>query len=263
MSEIQSSLSRPEGTSSATGLNRDDIARRTRLYTISFIVPALNEGEGIVETVRQIKIAAETLFDRFEVVLVNDGSTDNTGEVMDRLAAADARVRAVHNPVNLGLGGAYKRGVEAARLDYVIMVPGDNAHPADGLVPILARIGEADIIIPYVINREARSYIRRVLSGGFSGIINVLFGLQVPYFNGLVLHRRELVLAARIETNSFAYQAEALIKLIRRGHSWVAVGTEIAERSAGNTKAFRFRNVRQIFWIVVRLFWTLRILGRR
>ena len=100
---------------------------------VSFVVPALNEGRAVEETVAEIAAAAQPLLDRFEIVLVNDGSSDDTGAIMDALAADHAHITVLHNSTNLGLGGAFRRGVEGARLEFVMMIPGDNAHPADGL----------------------------------------------------------------------------------------------------------------------------------
>jgi hypothetical protein len=151
------------------------------------------------------------------------------------------------NPRNLGLGGAYKAGVAAASGIHVMMVPGDNAHPAHGITPIIAAVDSADMVIPYVTNPEVRSFMRRLASRGFVVIMNALFGLEVPYYNGLVVHRLDLLREIEIETDSFAYQAEAVVKLLKRGAKFQTVGVEINTREHGNTKAFRVSNVINVF----------------
>ncbi len=84
--------------------------------------------------------------------------------------------------------------------------------------------------------------------------MNSLFGLDVPYYNGLVVHRLELLRGIEIETDSFAYQAEAIVKLLKRGASYATVGVEISTREHGGTKAFRLSNVVR----VLRALWDLK-----
>jgi dolichol-phosphate mannosyltransferase len=219
---------------------------------VSFVVPALNEEDNIAGTVDEIRRAARTL-DDYEIILVNDGSTDRTGEIMNALAAFDRRIKVVHNPHNLGLGGAYKVGIAQAALPHVIMIPGDNCHPADCIATILARVGEADVIIPYVANTRVRSFMRRAVSSAFTGLMNLLFRQRVPYYNGVVLHRTRLIQNITIETDGFAYQAEALIKLLRSGASTASVPIQLGERGDRRTRAFRLTNVATVAETIWRL----------
>jgi glycosyltransferase involved in cell wall biosynthesis len=223
--------------------------------TISVVVPALNEEANIALAVREIiEALGQAHFSDWEIVLVNDGSTDRTASVMERLATENPRIRVVHNGSNLGFGGAYKSGLAAATLEYVIMVPGDNELPATGLLPILEAVGKADIVVPYWINTETRSWLRRLASYGFTAIMNVLFGLRLKYYNGTAVHRTKLVRQITINSNGFDYQAEALIKLLRRGCSYVQVGTSLGQRRAGTSKALRPKNVIIVLTSIARLF---------
>lgn len=231
--------------------------------TVSFVVPALNEEGNIADTVSEIRKAAEGHVRQFEVLLIDDASTDRTGEIMAELASSDSRVKVIHNQRNLGLGGSYKAGVAAARYDYVIMVPGDNNHPAEGIVPILEKAGEADIVIPYVTNRGVRSPLRRFFSTGFVWLLNFLFRQNVRYYNGIVLHRSALLRTIRIQTDSFAYQAEAILKLLRRGATYVEVGVKIAEHGEKQSTAFRLRNVVKTCLAILHLVGTVYLTPRR
>jgi dolichol-phosphate mannosyltransferase len=211
---------------------------------LSFVVPCYNEAPNLDGTVVEIeKSAREAGLASYEIVMVDDGSSDGTAEAIRSLAETKPYVRPVINPRNLGLGGAYKAGVAAAGGLYVMMVPGDNAHPAHGITPILAAVSSADMVIPYVINPQVRGLTRRLASRGFVVVMNTLFGLKVPYYNGLVVHRLDLLREIEIETDSFAYQAEAIVKLLKRGADFETVGVEISNREHGTTKAFRASNV--------------------
>ncbi len=227
---------------------------------VTFIVPCYNEAKNISGTLAEIDAAFRASgLASYEIVVVDDCSTDNTGEIVAARAASDPRVRLVTNKQNLSLGGAYKVGVKTAHGTYVIMVPGDNAHPHDGITPILQQAGKADIIIPYVRNPHARSWLRRMGSRAFTSLVNALFGLDVPYFNGLVLHKTALLRTIDIRANDFAYQAEALVKLLRNGASYSKIPVDIAERAEGHSSALRPRNIYRVIktilslWVSVRL----------
>lgn len=214
---------------------------------VSFVVPCFNERENVADALCEIEKAAdEAGVAKYEILAVDDCSTDGTGALVAALTQQKPYVTLISNPHNLGFGGAYKEGVKRAIGTYVIMVPGDNAHPRDGIIPILRRAGEADIVIPYAANPEARSRPRRATSFLFTFLINRLFGLSVPYFNGLVLHKTALLQTIEIKTSGFAYQAEALVKLILDGATYCTVPVTISERNTGRSSAFTLKNVYRV-----------------
>jgi dolichol-phosphate mannosyltransferase len=208
---------------------------------ISFVVPCFNEEDNVeptVETIRRVMAPPA----EYEIILVDDHSLDRTLQRMQSLAEADPRVRVVHNPVNLSMGGAYKRGVAVVRGTHVIMVPGDNGFPAASIGEVLRHIGEADIVIPVVTNPWSRTWFRALASRGFTLLLNWLFWLDVGYYNGAVLQRTVLLRSVDIKTNGFAYQAEALVKLIARGASYTHCRVPIQDREAGHSTALSLKN---------------------
>lgn len=215
--------------------------------TVSFIVLALNEERHIEATIGTIVSAAATSrVSEYEMVLVNDGSTDRTGALMDAAARQNSRLRVVHNERNLGFGGAYKRGVAAAHGEYVMIVAGDNAMPVTSVTTILNHLGKADIIFPYVTDAKDRPLIRRVGSRGFTTVINKLFGLRLRYYNSMV-PRRELLNKIKINTDGYASQAEGAIKMIRAGASYIEVGVVHGHASGGGSSAVRPKNLLKVF----------------
>src|SRR5712691_5510376 len=148
--------------------------------TISFVIPALNEEANIADAVREAAAAMGDRFRDYELLLFDDGSTDRTGAIMDDLAAADpAHVRVTHNPTSRNLGGVYKQGIALARMDYILMVPGDNENPGHALQAPFDAIGGADIVLPYPVNSAVRGFARNTVSRIYVGLLNRLFGLRV------------------------------------------------------------------------------------
>jgi glycosyltransferase involved in cell wall biosynthesis len=208
---------------------------------VSFVVPCFNEEDNVAATVESARRSVPAGKD-YEVVLVDDCSTDRTLERMQALAAKDPRITVVHNPVNLSLGGSYKAGVARASGRYVIMIPGDDGFPAHSIREILSRAGQADIVIPVVTNPGVRTRFRAFASRSFVALLNGMFRLDVRYYNGAVLHRLDVLRSIEIRTNGFAYQAEALVKLIARGASYTQCEVTIQERAAGRSSALSVRN---------------------
>lgn len=200
-------------------------------------------------------------FGDYELLLFDDGSTDRTGRIMDELAAADPRhVRVTHNPTPRNLGGVYKQGIALARMDYVLMVPGDNENPGHALQAPFDAIGRADIVLPYPVNSDVRGPARHLVSRVYVGLLNRLFGLRVRYYNGTVIHRTANLKNLPIQTSSFAYQAEILIKLLCAGKSFVEVPIRIDPPKEGRrSRAFRWKNMVQVGRTLGGLFVDLRI----
>src|SRR5215471_12895260 len=206
-----------------------------------FVIPCFNEEDNVGPTVGSVRKAMGERND-YEIILVNDASTDHTLERMRALAVNDPRIHVLDNPTNLGFGGSYKRGASVATATYVMMLPGDDGFPGHSIAEILGHAGKADIIIPVVTNRGARHWFRAFASRGFTTLLNWAFWLNVGYYNGAVLQRNELLRTIEITTNSFAYQAEALVKLIARGATYRHCYVSIQERAAGRSSALSLKN---------------------
>ncbi len=214
---------------------------------LTVVVPCYNEAPFILDTIDQVAAAAaESKIAAFEILVIDDCSKDESPALVAKRAKTQSFVKLVRNARNLGFGGAYKEGVRRASGEYVIIVPGDNCFPSRSIAGVLGKLGTADIVIPFTVNPETRPWRRRALSRGFTMLVNALFGLRVPYYNGIVLHRTALLRTIEIRTDSFAFQAEALVKLIRQGASYETVGIELKESPQKATSAFRLRNVLRV-----------------
>ena len=203
-----------------------------RPITITFIIPALNEEAVVEMVVRRILAVVDGRFTDYEMLLINDGSTDSTGAIMDRIAAGHDKVRVLHNKGNIGLGASYQPGVNEGRFDYVMLLCGDGGLPAESLPAIFDQIGKADIVIPYMLNlRQIKIPLRYLLSRTYSNVLNLLFGFRLRYYNGLPIHRMALVRSIQVTSRGFGFQAEILIKLLKSGCTYVEAGVEGAEET--------------------------------
>lgn len=229
--------------------------------SLTVIVPAFNEEPNLERAVTDYERAVSGSAARYEFIVFNDCSRDRTGEIADRLAAANPRIRVVHNAVNRGLGYNFREGVRLARHEFCMFLAGEGDVQAESVTRILSAAGTADIVIPYIGNPEVRPRIRRLLSAAFTSTVNALFGLRVRYYNGCALFRTADLRSVPMTTDSFAFQAEVLVRLLRQGRSYTELPYLI--RPTTGTESFRLRNLAGVARTLARLFIELRVCGRR
>jgi len=211
-------------------------------YSISFIIPALNEEVVLRTFIEQVLEKVEGKIAEFEIILINDGSTDATGKIMDELASRHRTISVIHNHRNLGFGNSYIRGLQRAKQTYVMLLCGDGGLPASSLPAIFDKIGSADIVIPWMVNlREIKSPARHLLSKTYTTLLNLLFGIRLHYYNGLPVHRLGFLKQLSITSGGFGFQAEILVKMIKSGCTYVEVGVNGAEET-NRSSALRLRN---------------------
>jgi len=225
----------------------------TSKATISLIVPALNEAAVVGSVLEGIHDEAARRFTDFELIAVDDGSSDATGRIMEDFARRRANVRVLRNARNLGLGGSFRRALKDARFQYVMLLCGDGGLPARSLPAIFDRIGSADLVLPYMTNlQRIKSPSRYLVSRTYQNLLNVLFGFRIRYYNGLPVYRRSLLNAINIKSNGFGFQGEIIVKLLKSGCTYVEVGVEGAEQK-GKSFAFRPRNIVSVTRTLLRL----------
>jgi len=139
---------------------------------LTVIVPALNEEGNIQNAINGILKSFEEFRIDGECLVINDGSTDKTPEVVRCVMEKDARVRMINHNTPEGLGGSFWAGVDEARGNVLVLIPGDNETRSRDVLRYLSLIDHVDIIITYIYNKERRARSRNILAEAFSKIIN-------------------------------------------------------------------------------------------
>ncbi len=225
--------------------------------SVTFIVPALNENEALANTLDEImRIMKDEGAADFEILAVNDGSTDDTGAIANSYAKRYPNIRALHNPSPRGIGQAYKRGIPLATKNQYMLVHGDNEILADSIRKILKAAGSADFVITYLQN-DTRPSGRLFFSRYFTRLVNFLFSLKVRYYNGPNLIPLKLLKEITILTNGHAFMAEVIVRLAKRGYAYAEVEFESRLRVRGRSKAFRIKNIISVLRAILRLRFTL------
>jgi len=233
------------------------------LSSISIIIPALNEEKNIIAAVDGAIKAVASQFYEYEIILIDDGSTDETGRIMDELSQKDTHVKALHNDGNQGFGYSYMRGIEAARMQYIGIAPGDNEITSDSMRDFFSLVPLADVAIPHFSNQYIRPKFRQKLNKLYTQIVNWLFGIELKYWNGPAVFKRDLLLKMRVRTSSFAFMTDILVRVTRSGHSFIEGRMELKPRDFGESKAFKVKNILLIFYTILKLFLEVTLLNHR
>jgi dolichol-phosphate mannosyltransferase len=211
------------------------VHRGDRPWRLSLVLPAWNEEDTIDQAVREAEAALAGLTAAYEIIVVDDGSIDRTAEIVDRLAAADPRVRLVRHERNRGYGAALRTGFEAARLDLVAFTDADCQFDLGELTYLLPLTRRYDIACGYRIGRQD-SPLRCFCSWGYNALVQALLGSPVRDIDCAlkIFHRTQLP-ALLPESRRFFANTEMLVKAHDAGLSVVEVGVHHRPRAGGRS----------------------------
>jgi len=204
--------------------------------SLSLFFPAWNEEEYVERTVHRAKVVLERLSDDWEIIIVNDASTDRTREIAEGLGKRDPRVRCVSHEVNQKLGGAMKTGFSSSTKDIVIYSDMDLPFDLNELERALHLVSylEADMICAFRFDRTSEGPKRSVYSFVYNLLIRQLFDVQLKdiNFSFKVVHRRVLE-AIELKSEGSFIDAELVVKAIRKGFKVFQMGVDYFPRTRG------------------------------
>lgn len=204
--------------------------------SITVAVMAYDEVHTLERVVRETHAELVRSGRDHELVVIDDGSRDGTGELADRLASELPNVRVVHHPTNLALGGVYRTGFDEARCDLLTFMPADGQFPADTVRRLYEGIEGNDLALGYLPDFK-RPLLAEVLSFGERALYAMVLG-RLPRFQGMFMVRTRLLreLPLRSHGRGWAIVMELVLRATRGPYRVVSVPTEIRPRASGQSK---------------------------
>jgi glycosyltransferase involved in cell wall biosynthesis len=229
-----------------------------RLLGISVFLLAHNEEGNIERVVEGFKAELPKLTDDYEIIVVNDGSSDHTGQIAERIAAADHHVRVVHHASNRGYGAAVISGINAASKAYVMLSDGDGQFDPADFARLAAKVGDYDVVVGRRLHR-ADSLMRRLNGKAWSILMRLLFGLRITDVDcGFKLFKREVLSNLELEAEGAMITTELMAKLAGRGARITEVSVRHLPRTAGEQSGNSLRVIVRAFKELSTLYWKLR-----
>jgi glycosyltransferase involved in cell wall biosynthesis len=220
---------------------------------LTIFVSCYNEEEYIHDTLTTIVTAMSIVGKSYEIIIIDDGSKDNSLTLVKQFIAANPQVNLILrvNRKNKGLAQNFVDGAFIGRGKYYRLICGDNAEPIDTIVSVLKLMGEADMIIPYYVSAEGKSLYRRSVSKIYTKIINLISGNNINYYNGLQVHLRHNVMRWHPNTRGFGFQAGLVCLLLEIGFTYKQVPCITIEKRGGGGNAITWKNLRSVMHTMV------------
>jgi len=215
--------------------------------SISVFFPCYNEQDNVARTVEQALAVLEKLNADFEVIIVDDGSSDATGQIAEQIAGRNSRVKVVNHPTNLGYGAALQSGFRTAAKELVFYTDGDGQFDISEMPPLLPLMKQYDIISCYRLNRQD-NLMRKINAWCWTKLVCLLFGMKIRDIDcAFKLYKREIFDNIKLSSSGALIDAEILARATRKGYTVTQKGVHHYPRRAGEQTGANLRVIFRAF----------------
>ncbi len=232
-----------------------------QVRSISAFFPAYNDGGTIASMVVSALMTLGELVDDYEVIVVNDGSADYTGWLLDGLARQYDRLRVIHHGKNRGYGGALRTGFANARKEWIFYTDGDAQYDPRELKDLVAAVerdaGHVDVVNGYKISRNDPLH-RIVIGRLYHHLVRLSFGFHLRDTDcDFRLIRRSVFDRVSLESNTGTICLEMVKKMQDAGFRFIEVPVHHYHRAYGRSQFFNFRRLWRTGVQLLQLWWKL------
>lgn len=220
-----------------------------KISGISFVFPMFNEADNIEETIRKASGLARALTDDYEIVVVDDASTDPGPDFVEKSALADRHIKFIRLKVNTRFGGALKEGLKKASKEIVVYTDSDFPAKEDDIKGAINLLEDADVVTAYSLVLKDSSLKRIIMSKAYNFLVHLLFGFKIRDINsGLKVYRREVLQGLDLKSKSPFIDVEIFAEAIRRKFKIKQYGLIFELRTKGRSSISRPSVVARTFW---------------
>ena len=201
--------------------------------SLSVFFPCYNEQDNVARTTERAIAVLEKLNADYEAIIVDDGSKDATGQIADKIAARNKRVRVVHHPTNLGYGAALQSGFRSAAKELVFYTDGDGQFDISEMPALLPLIKQYDIVSCYRLNRQD-NMIRKINAWCWTKLVCFLFKMKIRDIDcAFKLYKREIFDNIKMVSTGALIDTEILARATRKGYAVTQRGVHHYPRTSG------------------------------
>jgi glycosyltransferase involved in cell wall biosynthesis len=220
--------------------------------TVSIVVPAHNEESSVVEVVAAIREVLKGTDYPYEIIIVDDGSTDRT---VERLRDAKTETRIIEHGYHRGYGAALKTGIKSARHDIIVTIDADGSHPADQIPNLLRQIGDYDMVIGARTGKDTVTpFIRRPPKWVLRKLAEYLSEARIPDLNSgfRVMRKATVEKFMRLLPNGFSFSSTITIAMHVNDYKIRYFPVTCHKRSGGQSKIRPIRDTLNFFQLIIR-----------
>lgn len=215
---------------------------------LTIIIPCFNEALNLEDTIKTNINDAKKYLKNFEIIIVNDGSTDNTLKIAKTLYKTYSAIRVLSHKKNLGLGAAILSGAKIAKYDLITYLPSDGQVYLRDIIVGLLKAKEADLVLTYRKERVDYTLYRKFLSLCLTLLIRILFGLRYRDYNWVHIYKKSVFSKIKIKSNGVFFLGEIVIKAHRQHMKIVEAESIYRPRRSGKSKTAKLRIVLKAFF---------------
>lgn len=205
-------------------------------FSISFVFPMFNEAENIGNTVDRAVNLARELTNDYEVIVVDDASTDKSVETVKAIAEKDCHIKIISLKTNTKMGGAIREGLKNVSKEVIIYTDSDFPAKEDDIKKALGMLEDADIITSYSLVIKDRKLTRIIMSKTYNFLVQLFFGLNIPDVNGaLKIYKKKVLEAIKPKSNSPFIHPEIFAEAVKSGFIIKQYGIIFEPRTKGKS----------------------------
>jgi len=225
-----------------------------KAVSVSVFFPCYNEQDNITRTTEQGLAVLEGLKADYELIIVNDGSSDSTGQIADEIADKNPRIKVIHHQTNLGYGAALQSGFKASTKKLVFYTDGDGQFDISELPPLLPLIDQYDIVSCYRLNRQD-PFIRKINAWCWTKLVCFLFGMRIRDIDcAFKLFKREIFDNIKMSSVGALIDTEILARAVRKGYTVTQRGVHHYPRTAGAQTGANIKVIFRAFRELIELY---------
>jgi glycosyltransferase involved in cell wall biosynthesis len=229
---------------------------------ISAFFPAYNEEANITALAEKTSKVLSGICEDYEVIIVNDGSRDKTGEVAAALAARDRHIVAINHEKNMGYGAAVKTGMYATKFEWVFFTDGDGQFDVSEIGLLVKLTDRYDFVNGFRIKR-ADGFMRKLNAFAWGTMVKLLFNFHVKDVDcAFKLFKKEILDRAKIESEGALVSTELLAKTKKMGYKIGEVGVHHYPRTAGTQTGAKLKVILRAFGELFKLYGKIQQWGK-
>lgn len=200
---------------------------------ISVFIPCYNEEKNVGKMLTNLLNFLPTIAFDYEIIVVDDGSSDKTAEIAQNIALQNPQVKIIRHETNKGYGAALRTGFDSCSKDYIFFTDGDSQFDITEMTKLLPYINDYDIVIGFRIKRQD-NFMRKMNEFNFNRFVRLLFGLKVRDLNcAFKIYKKEVIRSLGLRSSLAFINSEILIRAKKKGFTIKEVGVTHYPRQWG------------------------------